>query len=135
MNFAKLFAFVPALLLASSLQAHTALEKATPADGAVMHQAPSALELGFTEEVQLLKLEITDAAGKAVSTSFKASADAHKTFSIPLSALAPSAYKASWTVLGKDGHRVEGSVGFTVDPNATETAGKADSHEQHHGDH
>jgi methionine-rich copper-binding protein CopC len=126
---------LPLLLLASSLlHAHTELASATPADGAVLHAAPAAQQLAFTEEVQLLKLVVTDAAGKAVETGFQASATAQKAFTLALPALPPAAYKVSWTLLGKDGHRVEGSLGFTVDPNATETTGGAATHE-HHGNH
>lgn len=131
MKFMKLL-LIAALSLASSLLfAHTELETAKPADGAVVHKAPAALELTFTEEVQLLKLDVADAAGKAVATTFKASADSLKTFSVALPAMTPAAYKVSWTVLGKDGHRVEGSLGFTIDPNAAESAGGASEHHGH----
>lgn len=140
MKLARLFTLLPALLLTSSLlHAHTALDKATPKDGAVLTQAPATLDLAFTEEVQLLKFALTDAEGEAVATDFKASAAASKTFSLPLPAALPAkAYKANWTVLGKDGHQVQGSLGFTVDHAGTEPAeadaasAAAQSHNDHH---
>jgi copper resistance protein C len=119
------------LLLASGLlRAHTHLEAAAPADGAVLQAAPATLDLTFGEDVQLLKLDVSNAAGTAQELGFTPAADAAKTFSIVLPALAPSAYTVNWTVLGADGHRVEGKFAFTVDPAAVESAG---AHAEHHG--
>ncbi len=125
---------VPALwLVASMVQAHTELKSATPANGAVLNHAPVTLDLAFSEPVQLLKLNIADGSGAVVATGFKATADSQKVFAIALPAMAPAVYNASWTIVGKDGHRVEGKLGFTVDPNAVESAGKAPVRE--HSDH
>jgi len=119
-------------LFSSVLYAHTELKQAKPADGAVLNHAPAVLELAFSEPVQLLKLSVVDGTGVAVVTGFKAAADSKKTFSISLPALVPAVYKASWTIVGKDGHRVEAGLGFTVDPNAPESPGKAPEHHEHH---
>jgi methionine-rich copper-binding protein CopC len=135
MKIAKSLLLAHALCLFSSvLYAHTELKQARPADGAVLNHAPAALELVFSEPVQLLKLSVVDGAGAAVTTGFKPAADSKKTFTIPLPVLVPAAYKASWTIVGKDGHRVEAGLGFTVDPNAPESAGKApvSEHHDHH---
>jgi len=119
------------LLLASGLlRAHTHLEAAAPADGAVLNTAPATLDLTFGEDVQLLKLTVTDAAGAPQDLDFTPAAKAAKAFSIALPALAPSAYTVNWTVLGADGHRVEGEFAFALDPAAEESAGE---HAEHHG--
>jgi methionine-rich copper-binding protein CopC len=134
MKVANALLLLPALLLGSALlYAHTALKEATPADGAVLNLAPTSLELSFTGEVQLLKLDLATAAGAAQASGFKASAESASTYSIPLPALAPAAYEVNWTVLGADGHRVEGSFGFTVDPAAAASAGTASA--QDHSGH
>ena len=128
----KVLLLLPALWLGSTqLYAHTALTETNPADGAVVKHAPAMLDLGFTEAVQLLKLDIADGAGVPLATGFEASAAPAKTFSIPLPALSPGSFTASWTVLGNDGHRVEGSLSFTVDPGAPEVAGPQASQEPH----
>ena len=132
MKYLKNLRLLPVLLFSSALlQAHTGLESASPADGAVIKAAPAALELNFSGDVQLLKLELATAAGAAQQTGFEATATAAKTFSVPLPALTPAAYMVNWTVLGADGHRVEGNFGFTVDPAATEAAGTAGAHSGH----
>lgn len=127
----KRMLLLPLLLLGSTLlQAHTALKEALPADGAVLNVAPTTLELGFSEEVQLLKVDVS-AAGTAQDIGFKPSAAAARTFSLPLPALRPAAYTVNWTILGADGHRVEGTLGFTVDPAAAAAAGATDAHQGH----
>jgi copper resistance protein C len=124
------FFLISALLAASApLLAHTHLEAATPADGAVLKTAPASVELSFGEDVQLLKLDVAGASGEAVEIDFKPSAISSKAFVVPLPSLKPSVYTVDWTVLGADGHRLEGHFGFTVDPAAAESAGHAEHHD------
>lgn len=118
----KSMLLVPALLLSSALYGHTALTESMPADGAVLQEGPTALELTFSTDVQLLKLDIATAEGATLETDFKASATAAKTFSVTLPAMEPAAYAVEWTIVGADGHRVEGNFGFLVDPVAHEPA-------------
>jgi methionine-rich copper-binding protein CopC len=124
----KFFLWSILALATAPLLAHTHLESASPADGAVLNAAPSTLELTFGEAVQLLKLDLANANGVTQETGFEAAATAAKSFSVSLPALAPSAYIVNWTVLGADGHRVEGRFGFTVDPAAAASAGAAEHH-------
>lgn len=120
------------LLLASGLlRAHTHLETSVPADGAVLSEGPATLELSFGDEVQLLRLGFTvvTATDDTVKPDFQPSATAAKTFSIPLPALASGAYTVSWTVLGADGHRIEGHFSFTIDPAAAASASATAPHD------
>lgn len=111
---------IPALLLSSAVFAHTTLVEASPVDGDVLTEAPAKLELTFSTDVQLLKLELANDAGVAQKTDFTASANAAKTFSIALPPLEPAAYAVTWTIVGADGHRVEGNMSFLVDATAHE---------------
>ena len=121
-NYMKVLLLSGFTLGSAWLQAHTHLETALPADGAVLREAPTTLELGFSTEVQLLKLDIATATGTAQDMDFTPVANAAKTFSIPLPAMGPDAYVVSWTILGADGHRVEGNLEFLVDAVAHEPA-------------
>jgi methionine-rich copper-binding protein CopC len=122
MKITQALLLVPALLLSPVLLAHTELQESTPADGAVLQEPPAALELKFSADVQLLKLEIANADGAAQDIAFTASASAAKAFSVPLPAMEPAAYSVNWTILGADGHRMEGSLSFLVDAVAHEPA-------------
>ena len=132
MKFRKIIMLLPMLVLASTLlHAHTELKESQPANGAVLHAAPAALALNFSEDVQLLKVELHGPAGTVVNTGFVPVTALSKTFSIPLQDIVTGEYHVGWTILGKDGHRVEGALAFTVDPEATESTGST----EHHADH
>jgi methionine-rich copper-binding protein CopC len=122
---------LPLLMLSSALFAHTKLVESSPVDGDVLADAPQTLELTFSTDVQLLKLDIANADGAAQLANFAASANKSRTFSIALPELGPSAYAVTWTILGADGHRVEGSMGFLVDATAHEPADAAKAHDGH----
>lgn len=125
----RLLLLAPALwLCCAPLQAHTELTASKPADGAVLRIAPAELDLAFPAPVKLLKLNIVDDTGAKVETGFKASPDAQSVFATELPKLKPATYKASWVSLGRDGHRVEGHLAFTVDPLGVESAGKPVPH-------
>ena len=114
--------FAGLTLASTALLAHTKLESVVPADGAALREAPQVLELGFSDEVQLLKLDLATEAGVAQDMDFTPVATAAKTFSVPLPALGPESYVVNWTIVGADGHRIEGKTSFLVDPVAHEPA-------------
>lgn len=100
--------------------AHAHLKAAVPADGSTVVQSPAALELDFSEGLNLafsgvaLKSEKGEkvAVGKA---HLKPSDD--KTLLVPLSGpLAAGRYTVSWHALSRDGHKTKGSYSFTVAP-------------------
>lgn len=122
---------IPALLLSSALFAHTKLIEANPVDGDVLTEAPATLQLTFSTYVQLLKLELANDAGAVQKTDFAASANAAKTFSIALPPLEPAGYAVTWTIVGADGHRVEGNMSFLIDATAHEPADAASAHDGH----
>jgi copper resistance protein C len=118
----------PALTLA-----HAKLTEAKPADGALVNEAPDAIALTFNEEVQLLKVTVTGADDKEVATEFTASAAKQTGFAVALPELAKDTYTVTWTIVGDDGHKVDGSFVFSVDPDTAEKAGStaAESHSEH----
>ena len=117
-------------LSAAQVLAHTKLDSAVPADGAVLREAPATLELGFSENVQLLKLDIMTDDEVAQDIGFTPDATAAKTFSIQLPPMEPEAYLVNWTAIGADGHRVEGSLSFLVDQTAHEPADAESENEE-----
>ncbi len=121
------FCFAPTILLA-----HASLTEAKPNNGAVLNQPPASMDLSFTEEVQLLKFSISND-GVDISTDFAPSATEQKTFVLALPPLGEGAYTVNWTLVGVDGHRIEGSLEFSVDVTAVENAGDtaSTSHAEH----
>lgn len=112
------------LLHTSTLQAHTELSNIVPADGAVINQSLSALELSFTADVRLLRLALMHAGQHSVDIGFKPAADTKRQFSVPLTNLQEGPYELQWTIMGADGHTMEGSSDFTLTSSATSAQGE-----------
>ena len=130
-SFIQHLAVVVALIvLPGAAMAHTGLKTSSPEDGAVVNQAPEALHLTFTAAVALVRLSVTDAAGKQLALDFTPSADRGTDFHVPLPAMQMGSMKVEWAVIGADGHTVSNAFSYTVDPSAA-----AGAHHAHEGDH
>ena len=121
------------LLAPTLLFAHAKLTEASPANGAVANESPEALTLTFNEDVQLLKLTLTDTDNKTVATEFKPSSASQNSFIVALPELAKGAYTVNWTAMGDDGHKIEENYSFSIDASAPPTAGIVG--EQSHTEH
>ena len=105
-----------AVALSVPAAAHTHLVRSTPAANAAV-AAPRSFTLTFNEK-------LTQAFSKAdvvmtghdmnVPVKVKFSADGKTMTLTPQGALAKGGYTIKWVAAGADGHRMEGSVPFTV---------------------
>ena len=115
-QFAAGAAFV-ALLAPGAAAAHAALRSADPPAGSTLVSAPTQLRLQFNEPLEgafsSVKLLRADGSEVAVGKPRVEAADASKLV-LPLPPLAPGVYKARWSTMGHDGHRMRGEFGFTV---------------------
>jgi copper transport protein len=102
------------LLSAGSASAHAQLESSRPADGVRLSQAPTAVVLTFSEQVQpvLADTEVVDGSLHVVSTV----AGAHgRDVTIPLQAGLPrGVYIAQYRVISADSHPVSGAISFGI---------------------
>ncbi|WP_349956264.1 copper homeostasis periplasmic binding protein CopC [Rhizobium sp. ZPR3] len=107
------------IALAGQAVAHAHLKTSTPAADSIVKQAPSVLDLSFTESLNL-KFSGATVIGpekKTIKTGSATLADSDKTLTIPVSdKLAPGKYTVKWRVLSNDGHKTNGSYSFTVAP-------------------
>jgi methionine-rich copper-binding protein CopC len=110
-------------LTANVLFAHADLSKSNPGDGSLLNDAPDAIELDFTENVRLLRFSISGGDDQAVKTEFSPSSAEQNHFSVTLPPLEEDSYTVNWAIMGGDGHLVEKSFGFTVDPDAEQRTG------------
>ena len=115
MKFYKTLTTLAFLFLAASSFAHTGLDSSIPTDGAMLMESPKTVELDFTADVNLIKFEIVKKMdGTAVEVDFRPSATANSYFSVPVPELAMGHYQVNWSLLGGDGHQIEGSFNFMV---------------------
>lgn len=111
------FAIAALFAVDSAAWAHASLAQSEPQANAKLGSAPKQVQLQFTEalEAKFSGIEVTDLAGKAV-TAEKATVDSSTPTALQLSlpTLKPGAYKVRWNAVTRDGHRVKGEYGFTV---------------------
>ena len=77
-------------ILNGTVFAHTALKESVPAEGSLLNASPEHIQLSFTEEVRLLRLDVVTAlesAEKKVDIGFAPESAAKAEYSLPLPAM------------------------------------------------
>jgi methionine-rich copper-binding protein CopC len=92
--------------------AHALLKSSVPARGATV-APPQHVMLTFDGKVRVTNLKLTNA-GKDTPLPFDRAAAPTETVHVPVQPLAPGAYTVTWTVIGEDGHPMDGRLRFTV---------------------
>ena len=122
------------LFLSTSIFAHTSLKASLPKDNAMLMSSPPNLTVTFTEPVRLVKLALNTQKGESVSFGFLPTMEASTSFDYDLPALPPGNYTAQWMLLGKDGHKMEGTFSFMVHSAQSSQQDKS-SHGDQHNNH
>ena len=106
-----------AVLLPLIASAHVFPERSSPGAGATLIAPPASVRIQFDGaiEVPFSRLDVTDAQGNSVVAA-PATGDGGDVLESKLKALAPGRYGVHWSVVGRDGHRTEGSYTFVVTP-------------------
>ncbi len=119
--------FAALSVLSGPVLAHSVLSASLPGDKAVV-SAPDKLELTFNEAVRVLRLTLVHGASHQIEFGFAPSTEATKTLSYNLPAMMMMGeHTVNWTVIGSDGHTVNGNFKFTV------SADGAPAHQTQHG--
>jgi methionine-rich copper-binding protein CopC len=122
------------LIGATPAYAHVALLSSDPEDGAKLAKAPSRVVLTFSDplDASLTRVAVT-IDDKPVTLASSARTEGN-TVTVPLAGGGGS-YLVAYRVVGSDGHRIDGEIGFTVtgrsSPAAT-GAGAVGSPGHHH---
>ena len=120
----KLRKFFANILLAGLLmtpmltQAHTGLKESTPKNGVTVSEIPEKIDLVFSAEVRLIKLELMGV-GHEMPTSFKPTTEALATYQFDTPGMHPGEFTVNWAAIGEDGHTLTNSFKFVVDPDAS----------------
>ncbi|MGH8187695.1 MAG: copper resistance CopC family protein [Steroidobacteraceae bacterium] len=111
----RLLAGGMALAVALAAAAHTRIEQATPASGAVLKQSPPAIEIKFKHAVRMTSVIVVDAAKAERKLTFEP-ATSSQVVTIVGPNLAPGRNEVLWKALSADGHVIGGSLTYTVGP-------------------
>lgn len=111
---ATVLAFGVHLVAAPAALAHAELEKSSPANGAVLASAPSAVRLTFGEAVTPDAAGLLTRDGTPVAITMTSSQGGIVVVITPTSPLSKGPYVATWRVTSDDGHTVSGAISFIV---------------------
>jgi methionine-rich copper-binding protein CopC len=114
----SLVCLVTALVFQLVANAHTGLIETTPENGAIIKSAPTEINLTFSADVRLIKLELMGA-GHEMPTSFEPNANARASYTFGTPGMHPGKFTVNWAAIGADGHTLTDSFEFEVDPTST----------------
>ena len=113
MKFRMVLSTLTVIAFVAAAQAHTHLQKATPADGSVITASPQNVVLKFSEPARLTAAWIQkgqEAKRKLGPLPEKLASEV----TIALSTLTPGSYVVSWQAVSDDGHVMPGHIRFTL---------------------
>lgn len=94
--------------------AHSKLETAVPEKDSTVAVSPRSIELTYNTKIEnLSNLKLLNEAGEQIATD-KAVVDGDTMRAAVPAVLSNGVYTVKWTIIGADGHSVEGEYHFTV---------------------
>ena len=103
------------VMWASVAIAHSPLKSTTPANDAIIAQAPNEIRLDFGKDIRLTRLAVTHADDKKMKLDLSGH-DGFKTlYLVPFEGTSTGNYLIEWRGLGADGHALNGAFSFTVE--------------------
>ncbi|TQR20071.1 copper resistance CopC family protein [Psychrobacillus vulpis] len=116
-----LIAFVFMLSFANSAFAHTGLESSSPANGEVIKEELSEITLTFEGKIeQSSTFELKNSNGESIPVE-NISINEGQMVGALSNPLENGNYEVVWSIIGADGHPIEGNIPFTVEVAAAET--------------
>ncbi|RCW42569.1 copper resistance CopC family protein [Paenibacillus prosopidis] len=109
--------------------AHSKLESAVPSQDVSIAASPERIELTFNTKIEKLSnFKVLNAAGEVMDTE-RAEVNGETMSGAIASVLPNGIYTVKWTIIGADGHSVEGNYTFTVNaPAPTDSPSPSPSH-------
>ena len=96
--------------------AHVHLDRSNPNKNAELSEAPTKIELWFSGKVagEWSKIKVTNSKGKRFDKKNVTNGSSAKHLTVDLEPLPAGKYDVKWNVIAGDGHRIKGSMTFSV---------------------
>jgi methionine-rich copper-binding protein CopC len=107
-------------LLITRAVAHTSVIGSSPASGSILQQSPPFIEITFRDPVRLTSVVAVES-GKAGRKLQFTPADSAAKFKVIDPKLSPGRTEIQWKALSKDGHVIDGSLVFVIEPAPAKT--------------
>lgn len=109
-------AFIALVSAVTSLAAaHTSIKSTVPANEAVLAESPPVIEISFEHIAQLTSVVVAASGRAPRKLEFEPVGNAFN-FRLTEPRLAPGRNEVRWKGLSSDGHVIEGTLVYTVDP-------------------
>lgn len=102
------------LFMPVTAHAHSGLASSTPAEGEILAESPSEIELFFESPIQQGDMTVTDEAGNAVAVSDIGFSEMELSGQLE-EALPNGAYTVDWSAISQDSHEITGTLAFSVE--------------------
>tara|TARA_B110000093_G_scaffold6589_1_gene6288 strand:+ start:122 stop:469 length:348 start_codon:yes stop_codon:yes gene_type:complete len=110
----KIFIAIAFTFLTTGASAHSALKTISPANNAIVAQAPKTIELTFKNSIYLTKITLKYEDKPSIILDLSATKGFVTDYSIPLKEMGFGSYNFEWRGLSKDGHILIDSFSFVV---------------------
>lgn len=117
------------LLFVQNAFAHTGLESSFPQDGAVLTEEVKTITLTFESKIeQGSTFELKNSAGESIPVENILLSENEVSGNI-INPLENGEYQVNWSIIGADGHPIDGVVSFSVEVPVSETPVEQDGEE------
>lgn len=104
-----------ALLLGTTVNAHSMLESTSPEDGAILGKSPTEIELSFSDNLRLTKVQANHSGGGTQPISLDSYSTFTNAYTLLIEPMGAGLYEVEWRGLGVDGHAMHGTFSFEVE--------------------
>ena len=110
----KIFIAIAFTIFTTGALAHSALKTISPANNAIVTQAPKTIELTFKNSIHLTKITLKYEDKSSIILDLSGTKGFVTDYSIPLKEMGFGSYNFEWRGLSKDGHILIDSFSFVV---------------------
>lgn len=94
--------------------AHSDVNKTTPANGAVLSETPSTLDLTFADKIRIIRVELSHGPHANMELDLGEQTSFTNKIAVPTMDMGAGVYTVNWRGLGTDGHAMTGEFMFEV---------------------
>lgn len=110
----KIIAAAILSLSVSGAYAHSDVNKTNPANGAVLNEVPTNLNLIFKDKIRITKVEVSHGPHSNVELDLSDQKSFTTKITVPAKDMGAGVYTVNWRGLGADGHAMTGEFMFEV---------------------
>ena len=109
----SIIVLLSALLFSYNVNAHIKVLSTSPSNGQVIEASPKVIDIEYSKDVRLTSFEMIHQ-GRVIEIDYNLNYAPSSNFTIDLPKLEPGNYTFTWTIMGGDGHKMNGKINFSI---------------------